>query len=81
MGSRRALCRAMTDRAGESKLGGLEMVGRRYSLRRARKIEECVGEGLEIRLQCLQMTQGELARKQVELRATHSSAFAKSPSL
>ena len=54
MGSRRALCRAMRDRAGESKLGGLGMVGRRYNLRRVRKIGDGVGPGLEIRLQCLQ---------------------------
>lgn len=81
MGSRRALCRAMRDRAGESKLGGLEMVGRRYSLRRVRKIGEGVGPGPEIRLQCLQVIQGELTRKQVESKATHSSAFAKSRSL
>ena len=54
MGSRRALCRAMRDRAGESKLGGLGMVGRRYNLRRVRKIGDGVEPGLEIRLQCLQ---------------------------
>jgi hypothetical protein len=71
----------MRDRAGESKLGGLEMVGRRYSLRRVRKTGEGVGAGLEIRLQCLQVIPGEMARKQVELRGTHSSAFVKSPSL
>lgn len=45
----------MRDRAGESKLGGLGMVGRRYSLRRVRKIEEAVVAVLEIRLQCLQV--------------------------
>jgi len=81
MGSRRELCRAMRDKAGESKLGGLGMGGRRYSLRRVRKIGEGVGAGLEIRLQCLRVIQDEMVTKQVSLRATHSSAFAKSPSL
>ena len=55
IGSRRALCRAMRDNAGESKLGGLRIVGRRYNLRRVRKIAEGAGVEPEIRLQCLRV--------------------------